>query len=171
MVYCLLLILLTRKVWAALMHCLPWISHNLQESLDAGMESYIVQFDFSTAFDRGNHSGLLFKLKSIVGLSVMPICTKFLANFWHRVVVAVSAREWIPIISGMPQGSVLGPLLFILYTSEMFELVENTLFAYADHSTLLAVVHKPAELFASLLLLPPLTGSWLGFMSGAFTGI
>ena len=45
----------------------------------------------------------------------------------------------------MARGSVLGPLLFILYTSEMFELVENRLFAYADDSTLLAVVRKPAD--------------------------
>ena len=53
--------------------------------------------------------------------------------------------EWIPIISGTPQGSVLGLLLFILYTSEMFELVENRPYAYADDSTLLPVVHKPVD--------------------------
>ena len=45
----------------------------------------------------------------------------------------------------MPQGSVLGPLLFILYTSEMFEQVENRQFAYAVDSRLLAVVRKPAD--------------------------
>ena len=56
-----------------------------------------------------------------------------------------AASDWIPIISGAPQGSVLGPLLFILYTSKMFEQVENRLFAYEDDSTLLAVVRKPAE--------------------------
>ena len=50
-----------------------------------------------------------------------------------------------PIVSGVPQESVLGPLLFILYTSEMFELVENRLYANADDSTLLAVVHKPSD--------------------------
>ena len=52
--------------------------------------------------------------------------------------------EWIPIVSGVPQGSVLGPLLFILYTSYMLEQVENRLYAYADDSTLLAVVRKSA---------------------------
>ena len=52
----------------------------------------------------------------------------------------------------MPNGSVLGALLFILYTSEMFELVENRLFAYAVDSTLLAVVRKPADR-------PPVTAS------------
>ena len=62
-----------------------------------------------------------------------------------RVVVDGAAIECIPIISGMPQGSVLGPLLFILYTTEMFKLVENRLFAYADDSTLQAVVRKPTD--------------------------
>ena len=48
-------------------------------------------------------------------------------------------------MSGVPQGSVLGPLLFILYIREMFELMGNRLSAYADDSTLLAVVRKPAD--------------------------
>ena len=48
--------------------------HHLQRSLDAGMESYIVQLDYSVAFDRAGHSGLLFKYKSIgVGGSVLSI--------------------------------------------------------------------------------------------------
>ena len=58
------------------------------------------------------------------------------------MVLRVSGSQ---IISGMPQGSVLGPLLFILYTSEIFELIENRLFAYADDSTLLAVVQNSAD--------------------------
>ena len=93
-----------------------------------------------------SHSGNLFKLKS-VGLdgSVLSICTEFLSDRRQRVVVDGAASEWIQIISGVPQGSVLGPLLFIIYTSEMFELVKNRLFAYADDSTLLAVVRKPAD--------------------------
>ena len=56
-----------------------------------------------------------------------------------------AASEWIPIISGVPQGSELGRLMFILYTCEMFEQVENRLFDYADDSTLLAVIRKPAD--------------------------
>ena len=104
------------------------------------MESYTVQLDFSAAFEKVSHSGLLIKLKSI-GLcgSVPSICTELLSDRGQRVLVDSAGSEWIPIISGVPQESVLGPFLFIPYTSEMFELVDNRLFAYADDPTLLAV--------------------------------
>ena len=46
-------------------------------------------------------------------------------------------------MSGVPQGSVLGPLLFLLYTSEIFSILENKLIGYADDSTLIAVVPSP----------------------------
>ena len=91
------------------------ISHQIQKSLDAGMESYIVQLDFSAAFDRVSHSGLLFKLKYIgVGGNVLWLCTEFLSDRRQRVVVNGAGSEWIPLISCLRQGSVLGPLLFIL---------------------------------------------------------
>ena len=94
---------------------------------------------------------------------MMSICTEFHTDHRQRAVVDGAAIEWTPIISGMPQGAGLGPLLFILYPSEMFELVEDRLFVYADEFTLLAVVRKPAD----LLLLPPLIRTWLGCRSGA----
>ena len=120
------------------------ISHHLQKFLDTGMESYIVHLYFSGAFDKVIHSGLLFKLKSI---GVGGMCAVYLGRVPLRpyVVVDGATRGWIPIVSGGPQGSVLGPPLFILYTNEMFELVESRLHAYADDNTLLAVVRMPTD--------------------------
>ena len=84
------------------------------------MDSYIVRLDFSASFNRVSHSALQFKLMSIgVGGSELSICREFLSNRRQSVVVDGATCKWIPIVSGVPQGSVFGPLLFILYTSEM----------------------------------------------------
>ena len=62
---------------------------------------------------------------------MLSICGEFLSNHRQGAVVDVATSEWIPIVPDVPRGHVLGLLLFILYTSEMFELV-NRLYAYAD---------------------------------------
>ena len=80
---------------------------------------------------------------------MLSICREFLSDRRQRVVVDGAANKWIPIISGMPEGiKCVGSSFVILYTSEMFELVENRLIAYADGSTLLAVVRKPVDRLA-----------------------
>ena len=53
--------------------------------------------------------------------------------------------KMVNVVSGVPQGSVLGQLLFLLYTAELFSVVENKLYGYADASTLVAVVSSPGE--------------------------
>ena len=121
------------------------ISHHLQKYLDLGIEFYIVQLDFSAAFDKVESQCLLFKLKSIgVDCGVLSICREFHSNRRQRLVVDGATSEWIPIVSGVPQGCVVSST-FIIYTSEMFELVQNRLYTYADDTTLLAVVRKPAD--------------------------
>ena len=52
-------------------------------------------------------------------------------------------RKLVNVLSGVPQGSVLGPILFLRYTSELFSILENKLIGYADDSTLIAVVPSP----------------------------
>ena len=53
----------------------------------------------------------------------------------------------LKVVSGVPQSSVLSPLLFLLFTSELFSILENKLIGYADDSTLMAVVsYRASEL-------------------------
>ena len=57
--------------------------------------------------------------------------------------MVVDRRTLVKVVAGVPQGSILGPLLFLLYTSEFFSILENKLIGYAEDSTLMAVVPSP----------------------------
>ena len=125
----------------ALLWC---VSHTLQSALESGQEARIAQIDFSAAFDRVNHQGILYRLSSVgIGGSVLSVLTQFLSNRSQYVLVVGCRCKLVNIVSGVPQGSVLGPLLFLLYTSELFSILENKLIGYADDSTVMAVVPSP----------------------------
>ena len=117
------------------------MSHTLQRALDSGQEARIVQIDFSAAINRVNHHGIFYKLCSVViGGSVLSILTEFLSNRSQHVMVDSCQDKLVNVISWVPQGCVLGPLLFLLYSSEIFFILENKLIGYADDSTLIYVV-------------------------------
>ena len=104
----------------------------------------IVQIDFGAAFDRVNHLGILNKLCSVgIEGSVLSVLTQFLSNRSQQVMVDGCQSKLVNVVSGVPQGSLLGPLLFLLYKSELFSILENNLIGYADDSTLMAVVPSP----------------------------
>ena len=81
-----------------------------------------MQIDFIAAFDRVNPLGILYKLCSVgIGGSVLYILTQFPSNRSQLVVVDGCRSKLVNVVSGVPQGSVLGLLLFLLYTSEFFK--------------------------------------------------
>ena len=132
--------------WKGLGTCdaLLCMSHTLQSVLESEQEARIVQIDFSAAFDRVSHLGILYMLCSVgVGGSVLSILTQFLSNRSQHVMVDGCWSKLVNVVSGVPRRSVLGPLLFLLYTSKLFYILENKLIGYADDSTLMAVVPSP----------------------------
>ena len=115
-----------------------------ESALERGQKARIVQIDFSAAFDRVNHQGILYRLCSVgIGGTVLSILTQFLSNRSQHVMVDGCRSKLVNVVSGVPQGSVLGPLLFLLYISELFSILENKLISYADDSTLIAIVPSP----------------------------
>ena len=116
--------------WKGLGTCdaLLCVSHTLQSALKSGQNARIVQIDFSAPFDRVNHLGILYMLCSvgIIG-SVLSILTQFLSNRSQQVMVNGCRSKLVNVLSGLPQGSVLGPLLLLLYTSELSSILENKL--------------------------------------------
>ena len=77
-----------------------------------------MQIDFSAAFDRVNHQAILNMFGSVgVGGSVLSILAQFLSNRSQYVMADGCRSKLVDVVSGVPLGSVLGPLLFLLYTS------------------------------------------------------
>ena len=71
---------------------------------------------------------------------MLSVLTQFSSNQSQYVLLDGCRSKLVNVVSGVPQGSVLGPLLFLLYTSELLSILENKLIGYADDSTLIAVV-------------------------------
>ena len=63
---------------------------------------------------------------------MLSVLTQFVSNPSQYVVVDGCCSKLVNMVSGVPQGSVLGPQLLVLYTAELFSIVENTLYGYAD---------------------------------------
>ena len=88
------------------------VSHTLQSALESGQEARIVWIDFSTAFDRVNLQRILYELCSVgIGGSVLSLFTQFLSDLSQHVMVDDRRNKLVNVVSGVPQGSVLGPLL------------------------------------------------------------
>ena len=73
------------------------------------------------------------------GGSVLSLMTHFLSNRSQLDIMDGCRIKLFDVVSGVPQGSVLGPLMFLLCTSELFSILKNKLTCYADDSTLMAV--------------------------------
>ncbi len=101
--------------------------------LDNGGSFDAVYLDFAKAFDSVPHFRLIKKLQSYnVGGRVLRWVEEFLANRRQRVVLQGTNSEWLPVISGVPQGSVLGPVLVVVYINDLPDEVKSKLFMYAD---------------------------------------
>ena len=126
------------------------ISSLVQGNLDKGFETRIVQIDFSAAFDLVNHSALVYKLEELgIGGNLLNILKDFFHNRKQKVLANGSASKLKPVIPGVPQGSVLGPLFFLIHTADLGCNLENKLVQYADDSTLMCSVHSPDDRVAA----------------------
>ena len=97
--------------------------HNIYTAFDEypTLESRGVFLDMSKAFDKVWHEGLIFKLKSmgICDALFLYLIGIFLENRFQRVVLNGQTSEWLPVRASVPQGSILGPLFFLIHINKL----------------------------------------------------
>jgi len=130
--------------------CLTNLLLNLEEItglIDDGNSVDQIYLDFQKAFDKVPHQKLLLKLRR-AGISghVLSWIESFLSNRYQRVKINGKYSSWRKVLSGVPQGSVLGPLLFILYINDLPRNLKNTSpFIFADDTKLAGKVNTEEE--------------------------
>ena len=108
-----------------------------QESL----EVRAIFLDISKAFDKVWHEGLIFKLEQN-GISggLLNLFQNYLSNRKQRVALNGFFSEYSNIESGVPQGSILGPLLFLIYINDLEKNVKSNIKFFADDTMLFSIV-------------------------------
>ena len=112
-----------------------------------------VALDISKAFDRVWHAGLLHKLKSY-GISgqIFGLISSFLSNRRLCVVLDGKSSQEYPVNTGVSQGSILGPTLFILYINDLPDDVLCNVVIYTDDTTLYSNCDQASDLWQQLEL-------------------
>ncbi|MEW8546207.1 MAG: reverse transcriptase family protein, partial [Candidatus Thiodiazotropha sp.] len=123
---------------------LVYLNNTFLNALDKGKEIRIVFCDVSKAFDRVWHQGLLFKLKS-VGFSgdILEWFSSYLSNRRQRVCFKGTSSSWMHINAGVPQGSILGPTLFLIFINDIVQNIRTNIRLFADDTSLFKIVDCP----------------------------
>ena len=110
---------------------------SIGKNLDAEVQTDIICLDFSKAFDSVHHHLLLYKLQAFGFISTL---LNWLSHYLHgrsqSVIIEGKVSPSLPVKSGVPQGSILGPLLFLLYINDICEVCSSAISLYADDAKL-----------------------------------
>ena len=116
------------------------IIHEIYKSFDACLDRRAMFLDISKAFDRVWHLGL-YKLKQNgISGNLLETLTDFLKDRKQRDVLNGQNSSWANVEAGVPQGSILGPLLFLIYINDLSDNLSTNVKLFADDTSLFSVV-------------------------------
>jgi len=120
--------------------------NSVMEMLDEGKSVDIVYLDLQKAFDKVPHKRLMKKIKEIgiVG-EVYEWLENWLSNRKQRVVLNGKCSDWVNVGSGVPQGSILGPLLFTIFINDLDTNIINRMLKFADDTKIWGTVDSKIE--------------------------
>ena len=121
------------------------ISQKIHEAFDCDvpLEVYAIFLDISKAFDKVWHPGLIFKLKQLgIEGEMLKILENFLLERFQRTVINGKISQFRQIEAGVPQGSVLGPLLFLVYINDLIKDMKSDARIFADDTSLFETVRN-----------------------------
>ena len=125
----------------------------LHKGLDDEKQFAMTFLDISKAFDKVWHDGLLFKLDSIgIKGKLLKLIKSYLGFKKQRVVLNGSVSEFLNILSGVPQGSILGPLFFLVFLNDIIDNIECHISLFADDTSLLSIAKSWMTVEAELNL-------------------
>ncbi|KAK7087826.1 hypothetical protein V1264_021830 [Littorina saxatilis] len=120
--------------------------NELAANLDRNGQTDVVVMDFAKAFDKVNHSLLVHKLHHYgIRNSTNSWISSFLHGRSQAVVVEGSRSTNIPVKSGVPQGSVLGPCLFLIYINDLAARVSSTTRLFADDTIVYRLIAAASD--------------------------
>ena len=125
------------------------ISNDFGKAIDDGKEiriQNVILCDISKVFDRVWHKGLLYKLKSIgIDNTVLKWFESYLSNRRQQVVINGETSDTKSINAGVPQGSILDPMLFPIYINDIVNIIFCNIKLFADYTSLYLVVDNEYE--------------------------
>ena len=123
----------------------------IMKNLDIGKDIRFIFCDVSKAFDRVWHRGLLYKLRKYgIKGDLLTWFGSYLADRKQRVCMNGYHSNWSSINAGVPQGSILGPFLFLLFINDIVDVVSNKMKLFADDTSLYCIVDDQNEAAESL---------------------
>ena len=113
----------------------------VSKQVDKGLPVDVVYLEFSKTFDKVPHNRLINKTKAHgIGSFMVNWIESWLSNRYQRVVINGNMSDWLPVLSGVPQGSVLGPILLIVYINDLDVNLNSYVLKFADDAKVLSEV-------------------------------